>query len=79
MKKLVSVKIEFEFVMLSDSSICLSNAQEFVREAIRDTPSNYISTKVTPFDPLNLPFGWDEDCHPYGGTGTTKYHLENPE
>ena len=81
MKKLITVKVAFEFVMLIDeqSEEPDESAYEFYHQAIRETPEKYIIINTIPYDPLDVSFGWDEDCHPYGGTGTTKFHLENPE
>lgn len=81
MKKLITVKVTFDFVMLVDeqSEEPDESARGYFTQVIRETPSMYIGVNTIPYDPLDIPFGWDEACHPYGGTGTTKFHLENPE
>lgn len=81
MKKLITVKVAFEFVMLIDeeSENPHESARGYVNQVIRETPEKYIIINTIPYDPLDVSFGWDEDCHPYGGTGTTKFHLENLE
>ena len=79
MKKLVSVKIEFYFVMLVDSDVKDENLVgiEYAKQAIRDTPENFIKSSLTPFDLNQMPFGWDMECCPYGGTEDTDYHYSN--
>ena len=78
-QKLVSVKIEFDFVMLVDSDVEDENLVgiEFAKQAIRDTPENFVKISMTPFDKNHMPFGWGMVCCPYGGTDDTDFHYNN--
>lgn len=77
MKKLKTVKVSFEFVILVDND-CIEEKEilKYSSYALSDTPSQYVECAILDYE--TPPNGWDIDCYPYNNEGKKiKEYLGN--
>lgn len=75
MQQLVKVKVEFDFVMVTNDDYIseaqdILKAQDFVSDALADMNKRDIFIKILPYRKGSVN-DWDEDLIPYGGDGET--------